>query len=163
MYRLYTDWARLNDKFTATKHYYCDIFNTRFNISFFKPKKDQCNQCEIYKNTADPDAKSKLEGKYQAHLTNSEKAQDLKTQAAKAAKKDKGQNTSVFCYDFQKVLCTPKAEASSLYYKRKLSVSNFTIYDIGTHEAYCYVWDENDAKKGLNEVASCVLDFIKKK
>lgn len=33
-------------KSIATKHHYYDVFNTRFNISFHKPKKDQCDVCE---------------------------------------------------------------------------------------------------------------------
>ena len=40
MYIMYIDWAKENGKDVATKHYYFDIFNTRFNIGFFKPKKD---------------------------------------------------------------------------------------------------------------------------
>ena len=50
MYRLYIIWARKNGKMIATKHHYNDIFNTQFNLSFFKPKKDQCNLCEGYEN-----------------------------------------------------------------------------------------------------------------
>lgn len=66
-------------------------------------------------------------------------------------------------FDFQKVLSTRKTEASSYYYQRKLSVYNFTVYDIARHEATCYVWSENDAKKGSNEVASCLLHYIETK
>lgn len=47
-----------------------------------------------------------------------------------------------------------------MYYSRKLSVYNFTIYDVGRHRALCYVWSENDAKKGSNEVGSCLLHFF---
>lgn len=66
-------------------------------------------------------------------------------------------------FDFQKVLTTLKTEACSLYYKRKLSVYNFTIYDVIRHEATCYVWSENDTKKGSNEVASCLFHYIETK
>ena len=53
LYRLYTEWAKENEKPIATKHHYMDTFNTKFNISFFKPKKDQCDQCEEFKNTSE--------------------------------------------------------------------------------------------------------------
>ena len=68
----------------------------------------------------------------------------------------------MICFDFQKVLTIPKTEASSLYYKRKLSVYNFTVYDVINHKAYCYIWNENDAKIGSNEVASCLFHYIQK-
>ena len=71
--------------------------------------------------------------------------------------------TSVICFDFKKILCTPKTEASCLYYKRKLCVYNFTIYDVVRHQGFCYIWTENDAKKGASEVSSCLLDFIQRK
>lgn len=29
-------------------------------------------------------------------------------------------------------------------------------------QGYCYMWDESVAKRGANEVATCVCDFIKK-
>ena len=32
-------------------HLYCDIFNTEFNISFYIPRKDQCNFCFQYRQS----------------------------------------------------------------------------------------------------------------
>ena len=50
MYSLYVEWAKENNKEVASKHHFCDIFNSKFNLRFFRPKKDQCDQCEGYKN-----------------------------------------------------------------------------------------------------------------
>ena len=47
---MYVEWAEENDKEVATSRQYRDIFNTEFNISFHKPKKDQCNTCTAYIN-----------------------------------------------------------------------------------------------------------------
>lgn len=160
MYNLYTEWAKENDKNVATKHYYSDIFNNNFNIGFFKPKKDQCDVCEGYTNATNED-KVQLENTYKFHCVNKEKSRQLKDDDKKEASKNP--QTSVICFDFQKILSTPKTEASCLYYKRKLSVYNFTIYDVVRHEGFCYVWTENDAKKGANEVSSCLLHYIQKK
>lgn len=44
-----------------------------------------------------------------------------------------------------------------------MSVYNFTIYDITRHEDFCYLWSENEAKKGSNEVSSCLLQYIEKR
>lgn len=159
MFKMYVVWTMENNKPIATKHHYYDIFNTQFNIGFFKPKKDQCDICEGYKNATD---KEKLENKYKAHTENKNQARNFKETDKNFAKQTKS-SSNMIIFDFQKVLSTPKTEASSLYYKRKLSVFNFTVYDVINHEAYCCLWSENDAKKGSNEVASCLLNYIDKK
>ena len=53
MYGLYVKWAKENQKEVASKHHYTDLFNTKFNLGFFRPKKDQCDLCEGYKNSTD--------------------------------------------------------------------------------------------------------------
>ncbi|KAJ8967717.1 hypothetical protein NQ314_002663 [Rhamnusium bicolor] len=50
----------------ANYHLYSDIFNTKFNISFFIPKKDQCNLCYLY-NNAIGDEKEELQSEYYEH------------------------------------------------------------------------------------------------
>ena len=49
MYDLYLKWMKKNhkDSEVASQRNYRDIFNNKFNISFFKPKKDQCELCTI--------------------------------------------------------------------------------------------------------------------
>lgn len=63
-------------------------------------------------------------------------------------------------FDFEKVLHCPHGNVSIFYYKRKLSSFNFTVFDIGKRKALCYMWDKSVAKRGANEVSSCLLDFI---
>lgn len=66
-------------------------------------------------------------------------------------------------FDLEKVLTTPQGETSTFYNKRKLSTYNFTIYDIGKKEGFCYMWNESDAKRGANEIATCLFMFLKQK
>ncbi|KAJ8676766.1 hypothetical protein QAD02_012553 [Eretmocerus hayati] len=159
MYRLYLEWAKEEGKAVASQQCYNKIFNEEFNISFFKRKKDSCDVCDGHKNASAQD-KIKLEKNFQEHVQNENFARALKAADAEFAKKNKGGTTCVACFDFQKVLNTPQSTSSSLYYKRKLSVYNFTVYDIGNHQGWCYVWSEYDAKKGGNEVASCLFQFF---
>ncbi|CAH2084123.1 unnamed protein product [Euphydryas editha] len=49
----------------------------------------------------------------------------------------------------------------SLYYSRKISVYNFTIYESGTQEGFCHIWNETDAYRGANEIATILLSYIK--
>lgn len=46
-------------------------------------------------------------------------------------------------------------------YTITMSCYNFTIHDMATKEGYCYVWDKSVAKRGADEVASCLYNFIK--
>ncbi|KAJ8685237.1 hypothetical protein QAD02_021030 [Eretmocerus hayati] len=158
MYGLCKEWAEDNQRPIASEHQYTKIFSEEFNIGFFVPKKDQCDICVGYKQ-ATPEVKSALDRDYQAHLKNKTVARLMKDADAIRAKENT-ENFCMACYDFQKILSTPKSESSSLYYKRKLNVYHFTIYSVGEHQGYCFVWSEYDAKKGSTEVATCVLHFI---
>nr|CAH7712435.1 unnamed protein product [Callosobruchus chinensis] len=111
MYRLYTEYYSngKNIEKLASSRQYRDIFNTEFNISFFKPKKDQRDVCSVF-NLADETEKATLRENYERHIAN-------------------------------KLLASIE-------------------YDIGKNEGYCYVWHEQIAKRGSNEIASCLWKFL---
>ena len=50
---------------------------------------------------------------------------------------------------------------SQLYYTRKLSVYNFTIYSLGDGNASCFIWDETQGRRGSCEIATCILLYLK--
>ena len=50
---------------------------------------------------------------------------------------------------------------SQLYYKRKLSVYNFTIYANDSGKASCFTWDKTEGKRGSCEIASCLVTYLK--
>lgn len=162
MHKYYLEWVKDQGIDPATERQYRDVFNTEFNIGFFKPKKDLCDVCVAYENSNE-DEKLKKKEQYEIHLVNKERAKALKETDAMEAKKEENTSLSVSCFDLQKVLQTPQGNCSLFYYRRKHSVYNFTIYDIGPHEGYCYLWTENIGKKGPNEIASFVMDYIEKK
>ena len=53
MHRNYEEQRVASGKSAANYAAYLQIFNTEFNIGFFKPKKDQCDFCESYKNSSE--------------------------------------------------------------------------------------------------------------
>ena len=122
---------------------------------FFTPKKDQCDTCATYENASKTE-KNSLQEKYDEHqvekeLSRSEKASDKVSS-----------NAAVAVYDLQAVFQLPKGDVSLFYYKSKLNVLNFTIYDLKSNNCDCYVWDESNGHCGVNELGSCVLDYIRK-
>ncbi|CAH0397612.1 unnamed protein product [Chilo suppressalis] len=161
MYRLYSDeWFKSanhpNDVKMATKRQYETVFNTKFNYSFHKPKKDMCGQCTLYRQ-ADGERKDQLQEVYTKHIRNKECVRELKT-------KDKievdSTTTVVAIYDLEKVLTIPQSEVGIFHYKRKYPIYNFTIYNSLSGRGYCYLWHYQVAKRGANEIGSCVLNFI---
>ena len=65
-------------------------------------------------------------------------------------------------FDFQKMFNCPHGDVGLFYYKRNLSVYNFTAFEVGKKERTCFMWSECTGKRGANEVSSCLLQFVKK-
>ncbi|KAJ0169363.1 hypothetical protein K1T71_015247 [Dendrolimus kikuchii] len=161
MFSLYCEWFDA-DKYGSkalTKRQYRDILNANFNIGFHKPKKDLCDICHIYNNKNIPTEEEK--SAFLKHQTAKNVARHLKQQDKNEAQTNKEIIAATF--DFEKVLITPHGDVSVFYYKRKLSTLNFTLYELATKEATCFMWHEAIAKRGANEVSSCIYQFIKQK
>ena len=65
------------------------------------------------------------------------------------------------CFDLQQVLDTPYTNVGDVFYKRQLSCYNFTINSEG--KGYCYLWSEDEGKRGTVEIGTCLIDFSKEK
>lgn len=158
MFNLYEEYCVENHiEKMATESMYRHIFTTEFNISFFLPKKDLCDTCHKYDNS-NHEEKLLLDKDYKLHMKNKDLARELKTSA-----KDKAKENASFCaatFDLQQVLSAPKTEVGIAYYKLKMSVFNFTIFNLASKKAFCYMWHECIAKRGSSEIGSCLLIFI---
>ncbi|KAK3910886.1 Imidazolonepropionase [Frankliniella fusca] len=160
MYKLYLEWAKENNiTKPASASKYRKIFNTEFNLGFFLPKKDQCEMCNKWKHAENQGERENIVQAYATHLKNKKEVKILKENDVKSASDKK----CVACFDLQKVLICPRAETSILFYKNKLSLFNFTVFDTREKEGNCYLWTECDAHKGPNEIGTNLLRFIEKK
>ena len=157
MYRLYIDYC-IDNCHLVSERMYRHIFNTNFNISFFKPKKDQCSQCNVY-YAAEGATKERLMSDWTAHKAREDQAMKMKEADKLKACEDPTFETVSF--DLRAVICTPHAGDAQIYYKRKLSVYNFTIYQPSTNDGFCYVWDESEGGRGSCEIGTCLLEYIK--
>lgn len=73
---------------------------------------------------------------------------------------DNGLTFRTISFDLQAILSLPFAGDNQLYYRRKLNVYNFTIFDSFKNDGYCYFWDECNGKKGSAEVGSCLIKYL---
>lgn len=63
----------------------------------------------------------------------------------------------------QKILHCYYGDVSIFYYKMKLKLFNFTVFDVAKSKGFCYLWSEQTGKKGPNEITSFVFDLIRNK
>ena len=113
--------------------HFTDVFHEE-NYSVFIPRKDQCDVCVSFKHGNI----SKVE--YDAHVAKKDEARQEKSRDKDSANNEK----SVWTMDLQAVLLSPRTEASSMYYKTKLQIHNFTLFNLESKEGYCYTWDESE-------------------
>lgn len=139
---------------------YRKIFDSEYNIGFHHPLKDQCDYCVAFKNFSSED-KVKKQAEYDDHIQNKEKARENKDQDKKKTFTES--DLAVCCFDLEEVFLTPNSFNSSLYFKRRLNSFNFTIYDFGTKDGFCYIWNEAIGGRGGCEIATCVYNFIELK
>ena len=99
-----------------------------------------------------------LENSHKFHLKEKEQARMFKQKKKKDSKHDPTQIAVAF--DYQKTLLAPCGEVSSFYYSLRLKTFNFTLTQLATGAHTCYVYSEEEAKKGSCEVASFLLCFL---
>nr|CAI5838723.1 unnamed protein product [Callosobruchus analis] len=121
------------------------------NIGLFKPRKDQCDSCIAYK------AKQLGEYDYQNHIRAKDDARNEKSADKKRAEED-----LIYCFtmDVQAVMLCPKFEVSTGYYKTKLQVHNFTIYNLMTHQSKNFVWNESEGELCSSVFTTCIIKHL---
>lgn len=136
------------------------IFNNSFNLSFFKPKKDQCDRCLLYKNCKEniSQAEQKI---YDTHKNENR----LLKCERDIDRNNMNNSTLIICFDMQSVFSLPKGFGSSFYYKRKLNVFNLTVTVCMKEKpnlTYCAIWNEAHSGRSGNDIASALIKVLNK-
>lgn len=154
MYRMYLDENRNN----AVKYnIYRNIFNTEYNLGFFKPKKDQCDIHLKYENLSEPTLQEKQI--FDKHVKLNDSAKQRKAGDKILVKENK--NIALICYDLQKVFALPQGYAGNFYYKRKLSCFNLTAHCSADNNTYCAIWYETQSGRSANDLASALMKILR--
>ena len=157
MHRLYLEKCNKEHTQFVSYEIYNKVFNTKFNLSFHVPKKDRCSFCLRYE-ISDDSEKTAMMPTYNTHIQNKTFIRELKEREKNRA----SDITTVHAinFDLQKVLITPKGDASDFYYSRKLATYNFSIFDMSTKKAVCNMWNESIGKRGSNEISSLIFKYF---
>lgn len=141
---------------------YKKIFYANFNLRCKALKKDTCNVCDGLKmkieNEAEPEKKEDLKKEHNKHLEQAEMAQTLRRDDFKTAVDN--QDHECLTFDLEKTLPLPRIPTNIVFYKRQLWVYNLGIHSGKLNRGFCYVWCENEAGRGAQEVGSCLLKHI---
>ncbi|XP_049872067.1 uncharacterized protein LOC126381200 [Pectinophora gossypiella] len=159
-------WQMYNDEalpgYEVKIGYFRKVFNTSFNIGFGSPRQDVCSDClqllERIKLSRNEQEKQGLRTQYRVHK--------LRAKCYFENLREESPNLQILSFDCQKNLPLPKVPDQSVYYSRQLYLYNLTVV-VGTSKAsltpenvHAYVWTEEQAAKGSNEICSCVYDCL---
>lgn len=161
MYNLYKE----KYPFTTIKyHFYNKYFKENFSLTFGRPQVDTCSFCEEKKarlnsKTLNQTAKKWIEAELCIHMRRSKK---FYTSLKNSEELSKNSNDMLgLVFDFMQNVDLPKIPVQDIFYYRQLTVNTFCVYNMKTGRAQFYLYHEGVAKKGPNEVASFLIDYIK--
>lgn len=162
MYELYIEQCM--ELKTHVVHYntYRKVFRS-LNLSFRKPRIDTCNTCDQIQTRlrlATEDESLSIMEELESHHQKAQFVYDKKRSDIEKAKHS--EDTCTISFDLQKALATPNLNCGEVFYLRQMYTYNLTIFvsNSSGNEARCYLWDESQARRGAQEVGSCLLKFL---
>ncbi|XP_050515795.1 uncharacterized protein LOC126890691 isoform X1 [Diabrotica virgifera virgifera] len=134
----------------------------KMKLKFKERKTDTCHKCDVYKMKLEVCDNEEQKQMIVEETNSHHEAADLAYNTKKEDKARAQIDPSIKCYtfDLQQCLPTPDLETSVAFYKRLYWTYNLTIHDCATGKASCYLWHETLAKRGANEIASCLYKEI---
>lgn len=154
LYELYlADCAENHQK--PSSRYTFDVVRRQGEVAIYKPKKDRCDLCYNFENKIS----SGTSEEYLQHRQKKEEAQREKENDKASAKEG---DCHTLCCDLMAVQSVPHIRASSAYFKLKLAIHNFTIYDLNSHDVMNFWFDETESCLSASTFASFVVDYVTK-
>lgn len=164
MYREYKIICDSRNIPILSEYIFREAFNKKFNLSFKTPKIDTCKTCDVIQTKLSADDLTYEEREIE--LANKGKHDEDVTQTKLNFLDDinmaRDSNGEIQCitFDLEKTLETPSLSTSAAYYSRKLWTYNLCVYDEVEKKAHMYIWSENVASRGAQEIASCLKFHI---
>ncbi|KAF6216673.1 hypothetical protein GE061_001019 [Apolygus lucorum] len=136
LYQMYKQTCQENDEMEPLSRYYFDHIRKKRNLGLYAPKKDRCDLCCSFElGNASPEV-------FEAHQKKKNLAREEKEHDKEAAIRGE---CHTIVLDLMKVQTCPWITASSAYFKLKLVVHNYTVYNLSNHDSKLYWFDETQA------------------
>ena len=165
MYREYVAVTEFRQRNVLSEYMFREIFNTKFNLAFKRPKTDTCKTCDEINAKINSSNLSYEEIECQEKLKNdhhqSVKIKKIEFERDVNSAKSSGGKIQCYTFDLQKTLETPSLSTNVAYYSRQLWTYNLCVYNEATEKGHMYMWSENIASRGANEIASCLIRHIR--
>lgn len=152
LYNTYKDYCCQNEKSRLCRFTFQKLFEEK-KLSLYTLKKDMCDVCTGHRvgNISTSD--------YEEHVKRKNRARQEKETDKKKAMSGE---FILLSMNLEAVKVCPYLTASALYFKTKLTCHNFTVYDLVSHQATCYWFDETSADLSASTFVSFVSDYLER-
>lgn len=149
LYECYVQVCRENNEKPLSDCSFSNLFHSS-NLSLYQPKKDRCDLCVSYEagNIGEEEFKNHIKAKERARK---EKFKDKQNAAGKA---------HALLMDVQAVKLLPVSNCNSYYFKSKLKMHNFTMFEMITTECMNYWWHEGEGGVVASMFVSCIIKHL---
>lgn len=159
IYQLYENNCILKEKKVLSMSVFTKLFKSNFcHLQQFKSGKSSCSICQSIceqrkKKVLSPEL---LEQINQIENDHFEALRNMKSEFMHSAEI----GVDVFTFELQNPLDIPMLPVNESYDLKPLWLSNLCIFDEVRKIPYMFVWNETTAKRGPEEVGSCLLKHI---
>lgn len=159
----YKPWCDNKNIKPVSQDKYRRIFCSEFNIGFKLPRSDTCKVCDalhvkLEDNKGNADICRQVKVELNVHHR---RAEAMQTSLKDAVSLAESQDTYIISFDLQQALPVPNLTTGPAFYLRKAWIYNLGIHDCVNQKGFMYMWCENIAKRGSDEIASIIYKHFK--
>lgn len=136
----------------VTHQWYNEIFLTKFNLRFQRPRVDTCSTCDdlaVSLQAGDKSAEVELDLHHRL-------AEATTKAMAHNTKNPKTSNSYVISFDLQQQMYLPQLTHTEMYYAQQLACCNLGIHNSIKETGYMCLWIKNFGGRGSLEIPSCI-------
>lgn len=133
-----------------------NIFINEYNIGFSSPASDCCAQCMRLKYLKNKERDEDANKKIALELTMHKKSANAFYESMRSL----SENSYTFCFDLQQVQPLPRTPINDSFYSHQVSLYNFCCVDIKAKSPTFYIWTEDQAGRGAEEIGSALFHHL---
>ncbi|XP_067646248.1 uncharacterized protein [Eurosta solidaginis] len=150
----------------VSRPFFSGILKNEFNLTFKHSSSGKCMTCNEFNLMLKKENLTENERNsiWEDQKLHNQLAQQIQKEFLEDIKKAKLEDkTVVIVFDLQKALETPSFSSNIAFDKRQLWTYNLCIVNEvdGHDKVYMYVWSENMASRGADEIASCIIKHFR--